>query len=131
MKEKLKKAQAVFKAITESKKYKWYQRGVIAVSTVVAGYYIFDSVPYYNAIGEGKKAFESADYPQAEKAFQQANADSEKYGTADTRYLSAINNMAELKRVTADYKKSEDYYRFLVRTAETQLKPNRKEIPLS
>ena len=108
MKEKLKRAQAIFKSIVESKKYKWYQRGVIAISSVVAGFYILDSVPFYTAIGDGKQAFEAGNYPQAEKSFRQAIANSEKYGIADTRYLSAINNMAELKRMTADYASAEN-----------------------
>ena len=131
MKEKLLKLRAAIKNLVESKRFKWYQRGVLLISSLVAGYYILDSVPFYSAIGNGNKAFQAGDYTTAEAQFRQALAESNRFGKSDPRHMSALNNLAELERVMGRYDASEKHYRELVQLTESGLKPVKQEIPMS
>jgi tetratricopeptide (TPR) repeat protein len=129
-KERFKRVRDIVVKFTSDPRYKWYQRAVWTLSAIWAGIVVAQSVSYYTYIGNGKAAQLSGQYAQAEELFEAALKDvkgSLSYaliGKKDARYANALNNIAELERVTGRYKEAEQNY-VEVREVAT-VKPGKK-----
>jgi hypothetical protein len=91
--ERLQRFQKKFKTkVLDDPRFKWYQRGVLAISLSYAVYLAIQSVPYYTAIGAGENFYKAGQYASAEKQFNAALLESEKFSPTDLRRAKVMNN---------------------------------------
>ncbi|MBY0550156.1 MAG: tetratricopeptide repeat protein [Candidatus Obscuribacterales bacterium] len=96
--------------IVENPKFKLYKRIVFVGCVVWAGVIVVQSIPYYIYIGQGKEAFQSGRFSEAEELFSQSIKESQRYDAADPRLANALNNLGEVYRVEARYVEAEPVY---------------------
>jgi len=129
--ERLQRFQKSFKAkVLDNPKFKWYQRGVWAVTLSYAAYLAIQSIPYYTAIGEGESLYKAGQYPEAERKFKAALLEAEKFSPTDLRKAKVMNNLAELYRQEARYPEGLHMYEGSLEIAR-KLPKTRPELALS
>jgi tetratricopeptide (TPR) repeat protein len=115
-KDRFEKVRAIVTKIGKDPRFKWYQRAMWIFSAAWAAIVVAQSVSYYTYIGNGKAAQQAGQYAQAQEMFEAAFNDVKRsfsfamIGKRDGRYANALNNLAELQRVTGHYKESEANY---------------------
>jgi tetratricopeptide (TPR) repeat protein len=136
-KERFKRAREVVKKFYSDPRFKWYQRAIWAISVIWAGVVGAQSVSYYTYIGQGRNALVKGQYAEARDMFDAALKDvkgSFSYtmiGARDGRYANALNNLAELDRVTGSYSAAEQKYLEVRSVAERTKGKKSQEFALS
>src|ERR1700722_13247876 len=94
--------------------FKWYRRGMWSVSIFYAAWIILQSVPFYNYINAGEKAYMRGDYITAEQQLQSALRQSDRFDDNDPRRARALNNLAELYRTLGRYAEAEPLFKMTI-----------------
>ncbi len=74
-------------------------------------------------LADAAKAYQQADYAEAEKLFLAALKEAEKFGNQDPRLATSLNNLAELYRAQGNYEQAEPLYRRALAIDEKALGP--------
>ncbi|MEE8199620.1 MAG: tetratricopeptide repeat protein [Candidatus Acidoferrales bacterium] len=74
-------------------------------------------------MADAAKAYQQADYAEAEKLFLAALKEAEKFGEQDPRFAASLNNLAELYRTLGKYAQAEPLYERALAIAEKALGP--------
>ncbi len=82
-------------------------------------------------MAEAVKAYQQADYAEAEKLFLASLKEAEKFGNHDMRLAARLNNMAELYRAQGKYAQAEPLFQRALAIAEKALRPEHPNIALS
>jgi tetratricopeptide (TPR) repeat protein len=79
-------------------------------------------------MADAAKAYQQADYAQAEKLLLAALQEAEKFGEQDPRFAASLNNLAELYRVQAKYAQAEPLYQRALAILEKALGPEHPNV---
>ena len=74
------------------------------------------------------RAYQQADYAQAEKLLLAALKEAEKFGEQDPRFATSLNNLAELYRAQGKYAQAEPLYRRALAIREKALGPEHPNV---
>ena len=77
------------------------------------------------------KAYQQADYAQAEKLLLAALQEAEKFGEQDPRFAASLNNLAELYRAQGKYEQAEPLYQRAMAIVEKALGPYCRKLGLT
>ncbi len=79
----------------------------------------------------GREAYRAGRYAEAEKEFQSALAEAEKFGPSDSRLATSLNNLAQLYRAQGLYERAEPLYKRLLAIREKALGPDHPDVAMS
>ncbi len=79
-------------------------------------------------MADAVKAYQQADYAQAEKLFLAALKEAEKFGEQDARLATSLNNLAFLYDAQGKYAQAEPLYRRALAIAEKILGPEHPNV---
>ncbi len=79
-------------------------------------------------MADALKAYQQADYAQAEKLFLAALKEAEKFGNPDPRLATSLNNLAELYRAQGRYAQAGPRYRRALAIREKALGPEHPDV---
>ncbi|MFQ5662850.1 MAG: tetratricopeptide repeat protein [Terriglobia bacterium] len=74
-------------------------------------------------MADAVKAYQQADYAEAEKLLLAALQEAEKFGEQDPRFAASLNNLAELYRAQGKYEQAELLHQRALAIAEKALGP--------
>ena len=79
-------------------------------------------------MADAVKAYQQADYAQAEKLFLAALKEAEQFGEQDPRFAASLNNLAELYRAQGKYAQAEPLYQRALAIREKALGPEHPNV---
>jgi len=79
-------------------------------------------------MAEAVKAYQQADYAEAEKLFLAALKEAEKFGEQDPRFAASLNNLAELYRAQGKYTEAEPLLQRALAIGEKALGPEHPQV---
>ena len=79
-------------------------------------------------MADAVKAYQQADYAQAEKLFLAALKEAEQFGEQDPRFAASLNNLAELYRAQGKYAQAEPLYQRALAIWEKALGPEHPNV---
>ncbi len=132
---RLKAWQKLFKEkVVDNKKFRWFSRAVYGLTLLWAAFLFWQSMPYYQAIGEGDSDYKKGDYKSARLSFETALKQCKKFGPdwkKDPRSIRAMNNLAEIYRHLGMYSQAEPYYKQAVEYTRKNFAASRPELAVS
>jgi len=138
MKDKIARLQAwqkLFKEkVIDNKSFQRFQKAVYGLTLLWAGYLFFQSMPYYQQIGEGESYYKKGDYKSARVAFEKALEQCKHFAgdwSMDPRSIRAMNNLAEDYRLLGMYSQAEPLYRETVACARKKFAATRPELAIA
>ena len=84
--------------------------------------------PWEEAHQAGLTAYNNKNYPEAEKQFQTALKEAEKFSTDDWRLTQTLSNLAEIYRIQSKYSQATLYFRRLVEINEESFGPDHPNV---
>lgn len=123
--------------ITTHPRYKTYQRIIWGLSAIWVASVVAQSLPYYTYMSQAKVSQSNGLYSEAEALYRFALEDvrnSVSYrlvGPRDSRFATALNNLAELHRLTGDYVAADREYQELLAVAEKHMGKNSEPYALT
>ncbi len=81
-------------------------------------------------MAEAVKAYQQADYVEAEKLLLAALQEAEKFGEQDPRFAISLNNLAELYRAQGNYAQAEPLYQRALAIREKALGPEHPHVAM-
>ena len=82
-------------------------------------------------VADAWKAYQQADYAEAEKLLLAALQEAEKFGEQDPRLATSLNNLAALYSAQGNYAQAEPLYQRALAIVEKALGPYRRKLGLT